>query len=79
MCFYFQFYHQILKSYTLDDCETPIKPAFIEKLTAKLNERPIKVNIAIHHFLFVIYELYQILISNFNFAITDANRYFHDG
>ncbi|XP_055305869.1 unconventional myosin-Vb isoform X2 [Sitodiplosis mosellana] len=33
---------KILKSYTLDDCEAPIKPAFIEKLTTKLNERPMK-------------------------------------
>lgn len=37
------FSSQILKSYTLDDCEAPIKPAFIEKLTVKLNERPNKV------------------------------------
>lgn len=29
-----------MKSYTLDDCETPIKAAFIEKLSGKLNERP---------------------------------------
>ncbi|XP_055310995.1 unconventional myosin-Va-like, partial [Sitodiplosis mosellana] len=33
---------KILKSYTLDDCEAPIKPAFIENLTTKLNERPMK-------------------------------------
>lgn len=35
---------QILKSYTLDDCEASIKPAFVEKLTVKLNARPNKVN-----------------------------------
>lgn len=35
---------QILKSYTLDDCEAPIKKAFIEKLTVKLNEQPNKVS-----------------------------------
>lgn len=44
--FFFQtiFHRQILKSYTLDDCETPIKPAFVEKLTTKLNARSVKVN-----------------------------------
>uniref|UniRef100_A0A1B0DFZ0 Dilute domain-containing protein n=1 Tax=Phlebotomus papatasi TaxID=29031 RepID=A0A1B0DFZ0_PHLPP len=30
---------KIIKSYTLDDCENPIKPIFIEKLTKKLQER----------------------------------------
>lgn len=39
----FTIFTQILKSYTLDDCEAPIKPAFIEKLTVKLNERSNKV------------------------------------
>lgn len=33
-----------MKSYTLDDCEAPIKPAFIEKLSEKLNERPATMN-----------------------------------
>lgn len=30
---------RIIKSYILDDCELPIKPAFIDKLTKILNER----------------------------------------
>lgn len=30
---------KIIKSYHSDDCEDPISPVFIEKLTAKLNER----------------------------------------
>ncbi|XP_037046669.1 unconventional myosin-Va-like isoform X1 [Bradysia coprophila] len=30
---------RIIKSYTLDDCENPIQPIFIEKLEKKLNER----------------------------------------
>lgn len=30
---------QIIKSYTLDDCENPIQPIFIEKLEKKLNQR----------------------------------------
>ncbi|GAB0095574.1 unconventional myosin-Va [Sergentomyia squamirostris] len=30
---------KIINSYTLDDCENPIKPIFIEKLTQKLHER----------------------------------------
>lgn len=48
---------QILKSYTLDDCEAPIKPAFIDKLTVKLNERSNKVR-----------SLYQKSFSNFESA-----------
>lgn len=35
---------KILKSYRPDDYEAPIKPAFIEKLTAKLNERSTMVS-----------------------------------
>lgn len=34
---YFKF--QIVKSYTLDDCEAPITPKFITTLSNKLNER----------------------------------------
>lgn len=43
---------KIIKSYSLDDSENPIKPAFIEKLTIELNKRRNEVR-------FYLYELYH--------------------
>lgn len=64
-CFYFQ----ILKSYTLDDCEAPIKPAFIGKLTKKLNERPIKVRIEMSFEMFRKRKVFEIFEHFLTFSI----------
>lgn len=67
--FLFSLFFKIIKSYTLDDCENPIKPIFIEKLTQKLNERQTHVS----HFFRIIDFKYLRLFVKFPFiSLTDT-------
>lgn len=66
---------QIIKAYTLDDCENPIQPIFIVKLEAKLNERNSNVSVMEKgEFFFVILCVMFTQTSNNNTFTMDENR-----